>query len=98
ADRPASIVEPDALFRHGANGLDIECVIVDPCADGVPEPPRLSVLAVYFHAAAIHQFGKWSTVGPDDAPLVVVLVQHRYLVFVLKDLDPEVVVVMARQA
>src|SRR6185503_15897808 len=97
AEGPASVIQPDPLLRHRPHGLDIERVIVHPRPDRVPEPSRLSLLTVYLDTAAIHEFVKWSTVGPDDAPLVVVLVQHRDLVLVLKNLDAEIVVVMSRQ-
>src|SRR5690348_4649499 len=84
-ERPARIIEPNAVFGHGSNRLDLEGVIVQPFAHGVAHPARFPKLAVYFYAA-IHQFGERTTVGPNDAPSVVVVIQKRDLGLVLKDL------------
>src|ERR1041384_4966673 len=76
ADRPAGVVEPHAILRHGADGHDFERVIVDPPSDRVAEPPRLAVLAVNFDAPVDH-LRQRPPVGPDHPPAVVEVVEHR---------------------
>src|SRR5579864_3477101 len=95
---PARIVEPNPVFRHGSDRLDLEGVIVQPLADGVAHPALFPELAVYFHAAIEH-FGEGTTVDPNDAPSAVVVIQHRYLSLVLKDLGKsEAVMIPARKS
>src|ERR1700726_2639405 len=97
-DGPASIIQPNPVFRDGSGRLDLWGVIVQPLADGVAHPPLFPELAVYFHAA-IQQFGKGTTDDPNDAPAAVVVIQKRYLRLVLKDLgESEAVMIPARES
>src|SRR6185436_19757897 len=94
ADWTAGVVEPYAIFRHRPDRVDLERVVVDPFADGVPEPARFAEFPVHFDTA-VGRFRKRPSVGPDDPPPVVVLVEDGNLVLVLKNLDPEIVMIVA---
>jgi hypothetical protein len=63
--------------------LGFEREVVHPPSDGVAQESLLPHFAPDFHAA-LDELGELATIGPDDPPPVVVLIENRDLVFVLK--------------
>src|SRR5437879_13600836 len=84
AVRATDIIQPGP-FIH-AHGVNHKRVIVHPLANRIPVPPRFGI------------FGKFSPVRPDDAPIVVELIQEKHLVLGLSELDyPEFKKLHARE-
>src|SRR5262245_12765106 len=89
---------PYAVVRHHANRLNLKGVIIHPSAYRIPEESRLSKLAADLHAT-VHELRKSSTVRPNDAPPIVVVIEDIDLVLVLEELrQPDVVVVVPRHS
>src|SRR5579871_2289376 len=86
ADRTASKVKPDSVFRHHPYRVDDKRRIVHPFADRVPVKTLLSNLLPYTYCS-IRQFGEFPAVGPNDAPGFRILIQNRHFVFVLENLS-----------
>ena len=64
AMRTAHVIEPSSVIRP--SGLDHQGVVVHPLAYRIPEPTRFRV------------FGGFSSVGPDDPPYLVELVEKDH--------------------
>src|SRR6266853_983720 len=97
-DRTPGNIEPDSVFWHHPDRLDDERGVVRPLAYRVAIKARLSNLLAYLHPS-IHQLWEFSSISPDNAPRLRVLIQDRYLELVLKDLRlPEVIEIRPRES
>src|SRR5581483_12035355 len=84
ADGPAGGIEPDAVFRHGADGLNNQGRIIHPFTYRIAVETLLALLVADLDATVDH-FGKLAAISPNDAPAIIVLVKHNDLDLVLKD-------------